>query len=143
MNKDLIMVNGSFDLLHAGHLHFLQSAKMLGIRLLVAVNTDESIRRRKGEGRPIIRLAQRVQMLNAVRWVDEVCAFDTEEQLERIIAREQPAIYVTAGYDANITGADIVRSYGGQVVEIQRLPDISTGDIIGRIQNACREIVKE
>ena len=133
----IVMTNGCFDILHPGHLRLLTSARAMGDRLIVAVNTDESVKRLKGDGRPINRLFHRVQMLHALKAVDDVVPFDTEEQLERIIAYVQPAILVKAGYtEDKITGASIVRGYGGRVELVPILEGFSTTDIIRRIHDA-------
>lgn len=129
-----VFTNGVFDLLHAGHVHFLQQARALGDRLIVAVNTDESVRSLKGATRPINRLSHRVQVLSALRCVDEVHVFRTEEGLEHLIQLERPDVLVKAGYEKErITGAGIVESYCGKVVILDIVPGISTTEIVERI----------
>lgn len=129
----LVLTNGVFDILHAGHVHFLQNAKAHGDRLLVCLNTDDSVKRLKGNRRPINPLVHRVAVIHALRCVDAVCAFDTERDLERIIDRERPDILAKAGYTLEqITGADIVRSYGGEVLIFDRESGLSTTEILLR-----------
>jgi D-beta-D-heptose 7-phosphate kinase/D-beta-D-heptose 1-phosphate adenosyltransferase len=129
-----VFTNGVFDILHAGHVHFLNTARALGDRLIVAVNTDESVRALKGPTRPINRLFHRIQVLSALRSVDEVHAFRTEEGLKAMIREFRPAILVKAGYEKEkITGADIVTMWGGKVVILDIVPGVSTTEIVERI----------
>lgn len=114
--KTVVFTNGCFDILHAGHVTYLQMAKQLGDYLVVAVNADESIRRLKGENRPINNLEQRMTVLAGLGVVDWVVPFadDTPERLLRLL---QPNLLVKGGdYTIDqVVGADIVRSYGGEV----------------------------
>lgn len=129
-----VFTNGCFDILHAGHVHFLNQARALGDYLIVAVNTDESVRALKGPERPINRLFHRIQVLSALRSVDEVHAFRTEEGLEAMIREFRPAILVKAGYEKEkITGAGIVTMWGGKVVILDIVPGVSTTEIVERI----------
>lgn len=123
----IVFTNGCFDILHAGHVHYLQQARALGDRLIVAVNSDESVRRLKGGGRPCNTLDKRMKVLAALRPVDWVVPFseDTPERLLRII---RPDVLVKGGdYSIDrIKGADFVRSYGGEVRVVDYLPGNST-----------------
>lgn len=114
--KKVVFTNGCFDILHAGHVTYLQLAKQLGDYLIVAVNADESIRKLKGEGRPLNNLEQRMTVLAGLGVVDWVVPFedDTPERLLRLIKPE----FLAKGSDYTIdevVGADIVRAYGGDV----------------------------
>jgi D-beta-D-heptose 7-phosphate kinase/D-beta-D-heptose 1-phosphate adenosyltransferase len=93
VNKKVI-VNGTFDLLHVGHVALLEYAKSLGDHLLVCVDSDSRVKQLKGESRPINTQADRIKMLGALRWVDMVQVFDTEEQLIEQIKLYQPDIMV-------------------------------------------------
>lgn len=129
-----VFTNGCFDILHAGHVHFLNQARALGDYLVVAVNTDEYVRALKGPTRPINRLSHRIQVLSALRSVDEVHDFRTEEGLKALIREFRPAILVKAGYEQEkITGADIVTMWGGEVVILDIVPGVSTTEIVERI----------
>ncbi len=137
--KRIVFTNGCFDVIHAGHVTCLQMAKQLGDFLVVAVNTDESIRKLKGEGRPVNHLEHRMTVLAGLGVVDWVIPFadDTPERLLRLL---QPDVLVKGGeYSVDqVVGADIVRSYGG---EIRIIGDkiSSSSDIINRIIDLSRE----
>lgn len=131
----IVMTNGCFDILHAGHVSYLERAKALGKRLLVAVNDDASVARLKGPTRPIVPLAQRMQVLAGLQSVDWVVSF-TEDTPLRIITEVSPDVLVK-GADYNIdqiVGAPHVLSTGGRVETIETLNGISTTNIVSRIQ---------
>ena len=112
-----VFTNGCFDLLHLGHVHLLQFARDQGDRLIVGVNSDASVRRLKGPGRPIVPCVERVSILSAIRGVDRVLIFD-ENTPERLIREVRPDVLVKgpdwSGRDP--VGAYLVRSWGGRVV---------------------------
>jgi rfaE bifunctional protein nucleotidyltransferase chain/domain len=118
-----VFTNGCFDLLHIGHVRFLEACREMGDRLVVGLNCDASVRRLKGVGRPILPAESREEMLRALRYVDDVIVY-FEDTPEPTIRRVRPDVLVKGfGYDAtNIAGSDFVRSYGGNVVI---LPDLS------------------
>lgn len=130
----IVMTNGCFDLLHSGHVTYLEQAKRLGDRLIVAVNSDASVRRLKGPDRPITTLAQRMAVLVALRAVDWVIAF-TESTPERLYCRVLPDILVKGGdyKPEEIAGGDCVTRNGGQVVVLNYIDGQSTSAIIKRI----------
>jgi rfaE bifunctional protein nucleotidyltransferase chain/domain len=112
-----VFTNGVFDLLHVGHVHLLQFARDQGDRLIVAINSDDSVRRLKGPSRPVIPAIERVSMLMAFRGVDEVVVFP-EDTPARLIAELRPDVLVK-GPECNgtvIPGADLVLGWGGRVV---------------------------
>lgn len=115
----IVMTNGCFDVLHVGHVRYLEEAASLGDRLLVAVNTDASVRRLKGERRPVNPLADRLEVLRRLRAVDWVVAFD-EDTPRDLIARVAPDILVKGGdyAVANIAGAAEVLAAGGRVLTL-------------------------
>ena len=131
----LVFTNGCFDILHAGHVSYLQQARAQGDRLIVAVNDDASITRLKGEGRPINHLARRMAVLAGLKSVDWVVPFsdDTPESLLRLL---QPDILVKGGdYQVDgVVGADIVRAYGGEVKVLGLVPQLSTTAIVDKIR---------
>ena len=123
----IVMTNGCFDLLHAGHVEYLSRARAMGDRLLVAVNDDASVRALKGEGRPITPVADRMQVLAALSSVDWVVPF-SEDTPERLIARLLPDVLVKGGdyRIEDIAGADVVQGNGGRVEVVPLLSGRST-----------------
>ena len=130
-DERIIMTNGCFDLLHAGHVTYLQQAKALGDRLVVAVNSDASVRRLKGETRPINGLQERMTVLSALACVDWVVSFE-EETPERLYCRLLPDVVVKGGdYSAGqVAGGDCVIRAGGEVRILQFVDGQSTTAII-------------
>lgn len=134
----IVMTNGCFDILHAGHVAYLEQARALGDRLIVAMNGDDSIRRIKGEGRPINPVERRMAVLAGLGSVDWVLPFE-EDTPERLLELLQPDILVKGGdYRINeVVGANIVKSYGGKVEVLNFVDDCSTTEIVNKIkQNA-------
>ena len=130
-DERIIMTNGCFDLLHAGHVTYLQQAKALGDRLVVAVNSDASVRQLKGETRPINGLQERMTVLSALACVDWVVSFE-EETPERLYCRLLPDVIVKGGdYSAGqVAGGDCVIRAGGEVRILQFVDGQSTTAII-------------
>ena len=134
--KKIVFTNGCFDLLHIGHIRYLQSARDLGDLLVVAVNSDESVRSlNKGQGRPINPVNQRMEVLAALACVDYIVRFDESTPLH-IIETLQPDILVKGGDWTidRIVGKDSVEKQGGIVTSIPLIPGVSTSLIIERIQ---------
>lgn len=132
----VVVTNGVFDLLHAGHVHVLESARALGDVLLVAINSDASARRLgKGQERPIVGEADRARVVAALGCVDCVVLFDEDTPAD-VIAALSPDVLVKGGdYDPDtIAGAAHVRSTGGRVVVIPLLPDRSTTRLVERLR---------
>lgn len=133
--EKIVFTNGCFDILHAGHVDYLNDAKAEGDRLIVAINGDESVHRLKGEGRPINPLDRRMTMLAGLSSVDWVVSFDgdTPEDLLRSL---QPDILVKGGdYSIDqVVGADIVRGAGGEVKVLSLLEDCSTTALVKKIR---------
>ena len=135
--EKIVLTNGCFDILHPGHVHYLQQAKELGNRLVVLVNSDESIRRLKGAGRPVNPLAHRMAMLAALECVDWVAAF-AEDTPRAAICRLLPDVLVKGGDYADITaiaGHDCVLAHGGEVRVLSFVEGFSTTAIIETIRN--------
>ncbi|WP_438971734.1 bifunctional D-glycero-beta-D-manno-heptose-7-phosphate kinase/D-glycero-beta-D-manno-heptose 1-phosphate adenylyltransferase HldE [Methylophaga sp.] len=132
--EKVVFTNGCFDILHAGHVSYLQQARALGDRLVVAINTDESVTKLKGEGRPINTAERRLTVLAGLADVDWVTCFqgDTPEDLLRFI---QPDILVKGGdYDKKgVVGWEIVESYGGEVKVMGLVENCSTTAIVNKI----------
>ena len=134
--KKLIFTNGVFDILHAGHVAYLQQARNLGDLLIVGINADESARSLgKGEDRPIHTLEDRASVLAALRFVDGVVAFE-ERTPERVIEALKPEVHVKGGdYDPEtMPETPVVRAYGGEVAILPLLPGKSTTEIAKRIR---------
>ncbi|GIJ48703.1 hypothetical protein Val02_55890 [Virgisporangium aliadipatigenens] len=130
----IVFTNGCFDILHAGHVTYLQQARALGDALVVAVNSDDSVRRLKGPGRPVHRAADRALVLSALSCVDHVVEF-AEDTPVRLVARVRPDVYVKGGdYDlADLPEAPVVHSYGGQVRLLPFVDGHSTTGILQRL----------
>jgi len=132
--EKVIMTNGCFDILHAGHVSYLEMARQMGDRLIVAVNSDESIKRIKGEKRPIVPLDQRMAVLAGLASVDWVVEF-SEDTPERLICEVLPDILVKGGdYRAEeVAGFECVTENGGKVEILHFVEGCSTTDVIKKI----------
>ncbi|MGK9367701.1 D-glycero-beta-D-manno-heptose 1-phosphate adenylyltransferase [Melioribacter sp. Ez-97] len=133
-NKKVVFTNGCFDIIHAGHVDYLIKSKRLGDVLIVAVNSDESVRRIKGEKRPILKQEERTFIVSNLKPVDYVTVFEEDTPYE-IIKKLVPDILVK-GADWSkdkIVGADIVESRGGKVETIEFVNIQSTSNIINTI----------
>jgi D-beta-D-heptose 7-phosphate kinase/D-beta-D-heptose 1-phosphate adenosyltransferase len=141
-HKKVVFTNGCFDILHAGHVTYLEEARSLGDMLVVAVNTDESVRRLKGAPRPFVPLAERQRLLAALAAVDYVVAFDEPEPAELVAYLVPDVLVKGADYDADapkgspkaVSGAEVVRSHGGKVTTIPLTPGLSTSGLVDRIR---------
>ncbi|MDQ6988667.1 MAG: D-glycero-beta-D-manno-heptose 1-phosphate adenylyltransferase [Mariprofundaceae bacterium] len=133
----VVFTNGCFDLLHPGHITYLEDAKALGQHLIVGLNADDSIRRLKGESRPINVLNDRGHMLMGLQAVDMVVAFDEGTPLH-LIQTLMPDVLVKGGdYEVdNIVGAKEVVEHGGIVRVVPFLPGYSSSQLIARIKGA-------
>ena len=133
--ETIVMTNGCFDILHAGHVTYLQQAREQGDRLVVAVNVDETVRALKGADRPVNPLAHRMRMLAALECVDWVLPFE-EETPARLICEILPDILVKGGDNDpdKIPGGDCVRENGGEVRVLAYVDGVSTTEIIGTIR---------
>jgi len=135
--RKVVFTNGTFDIIHRGHVEYLTKAKQLGDVLIVGLNTDSSIRRIKGNGRPINKSADRGQVLAALESVDYVCLFD-DDTPARIIDRLLPDVLVK-GADwkiGEIVGRETVVQHGGRVRTIRLTPGRSTSNVIHRVLKA-------
>jgi len=129
--KKIVFTNGCFDVLHPGHIYLLKKARELGDYLLVGLNSDESVKRLKGDKRPIFKEEARKEMLLALRFVDNVVVFGEDTPLELIKAIKPDFLVKGAEYaKEEIVGGDFVESYGGKIVRIEMLPEYSTTKLI-------------
>jgi rfaE bifunctional protein nucleotidyltransferase chain/domain len=133
--KTVVLTNGCFDLLHRGHVHILREAKALGDILIVAINSDRSVRAIKGPSRPVLSESDRTELLAAMEMVDYVALFDEPDPYDLIVA-VRPNVLVKGGDwgSDQIVGADIVKRNGGKVAVIPYLKGFSTTEIIERIR---------
>lgn len=138
--EQVVMTNGCFDLLHPGHIRYLQEAKAMGDRLIVAVNSDASVKRLKGEGRPVNTIDTRLEMLAALESVDWVVAFD-EDTPEALICQVKPNILVKGGdYQPHqIAGAECVWQSGGQVKVLKFWQGHSSTQLIEKMKDTSKK----
>jgi len=132
----VVFTNGVFDLLHPGHVEYLEAARALGDALVVGVNADASARRlAKGAGRPVNSADSRARVLAALEAVDRVVVFDEDTPLELIEALHPDLLVKGGDYTrATMVGADFVESYGGTVLAIDLIPNHSTTAIMERLR---------
>jgi len=132
----VVFTNGCFDILHAGHVDYLAEARQRGDRLVVAINSDESVHRLKGEGRPINTVDRRMAMLAGLSAVDWVVTFEHDTPLA-LLEKLRPDVLVKGGdYGIEqVVGGDMVRAYGGEVAVLSLVEDCSTTAIVEKIRN--------
>ncbi len=133
--KTIVTLNGSFDLLQAGHLYIIHQAKQQGDILLVALNTDASIRGYKSPDRPIISLNYRLQLMAALEFVDYLTWFD-ELDPRALLEKIAPHVHVNgAEYGGNCIEAEVVLRNGGRLHLVDRIPNLSTSEVIAKIKS--------
>ena len=132
--RTVVFTNGCFDLLHVGHVRYLESAKALGNVLIIGINSDPSVRGLKGPLRPILPLEERAEILSGLGCVDYVTVFDEPTPLE-LITLIQPHVLVKGGdwTREDVVGRDVVEGSGGEVVILPFVPGSSTTNIIETI----------
>lgn len=137
--KKIVLTNGCYDIIHAGHIHLLEKAKAFGDILVVAINSDKSIKRIKGENRPIVPQDQRALVIAALGCVDFVYIFDEDTPYE-LIHFIKPDVLIKGGdwTIENIVGGDVVTAIGGKVVSVPVEIETSTTKIISNILNTYR-----
>jgi D-beta-D-heptose 7-phosphate kinase/D-beta-D-heptose 1-phosphate adenosyltransferase len=135
--KTVVFTNGCFDLLHPGHVRYLRAARALGDALIVAINSDRSVRALKGPQRPILRENERAEVLAALEMIDCVTVFDDVTPLA-VIEAVRPDVLVKGGDWAldQIIGRETVEAAGGAVCSLPFVPGVSTTEIVTRIRNA-------
>jgi len=138
--RKVIFTNGCFDILHVGHVRYLQAARDLGDCLVIAVNSDISVRGLKGEKRPIVPQGERAELLAALECVDYVTLFDEPDPMNAIRAIKPSSLVKGGDWDEDqIIGGDFVKSIGGQVERIPYIEGASTTNIIEEIiERYCR-----
>jgi len=134
VEKKVVFTNGCFDILHVGHVRYLRKASMLGDILIIGINSDSSVKGLKGENRPIISQNERMELLEAIEFIDYIIMFD-EETPYQLINAVQPDVLVKGGdyMLENVVGKDIVEKKGGSVVIIPLEGGISTTNIVNKI----------
>lgn len=135
--KTVATLNGSFDLLHAGHLHMIYEASLQADLLIVALNSDSSIQRYKSPLRPIVPLQYRLRMMAALTFVDYVTMFE-ETDPRLLLSKIKPHVHVNGTeYGANCIEADVVRENGGRLHLVELVPGLSTSNLIKKIVSSC------
>ena len=133
--KTIAFANGCFDLLHVGHVRYLQAAAAEGDRLIVAVNDDDSVRRLKGEGRPILSAPDRAELVAALRGVDYVVIFP-EPTVGPLLDLLKPDVHCKGTDYAvdTVPEREIVKAYGGRIAIVGDPKDHSTRDLLGKLR---------
>lgn len=127
-------LNGSFDLMHAGHLFIFNEACQQADRLIVALNSDESIKRYKGLERPIIPLRHRLEMVAALEFVDFVTWFD-ETDPRTLLEKIKPDVHVNGSeYGEECIEAETVKKFGGKIHLVKRIPGLATSEVIKKVK---------
>lgn len=133
----IVLANGCFDVLHVGHIRYLQGAKALGDLLIVGVNSDEQVRNLKGEGRPVTSENERAEIVASIEVVDLVTVF-REPTVEALLLEIRPDVHAkgTDYTEDTVPERAVVRSYGGRVAIVGDPKEHSTSEIIGRLSDA-------
>lgn len=135
-SKKVVTTNGSFDILHAGHVKSLEESKEQGDVLIVGINSDASVKRYKGVNRPIIPEADRAYLVAALECVDYVFLFDEDDPRE-FLKQLRPDIHTNSEeYGSNCVEADVIKENDGELYLIKKIPGLSTSAIIEKIKNA-------
>lgn len=134
-NDKIVFTNGCFDILHKGHIEYLAKAASLGTKLIIGLNTDNSVKRLKGASRPVNDEKARALLLASLVFVDEVILFDTDTPYD-LINKIQPDVLVKGGdyKPEDIVGYDIVKAKGGEVVTLDFIEGYSTTSVIEKIK---------
>jgi len=133
--QTIVFSNGCFDIIHPGHARYLASAAALGSRLVLGVNTDQSVQRLKGMQRPVISENDRCELLASFQFIDAVCLFDEDTPLELIKSIVPDILVKGKDYTVDqIVGADIVLQHGGKVETIELVEGYSTSALIEKIK---------
>ena len=132
--KRIVFTNGCFDILHVGHVRYLAAARSKGDALILGLNSDASVKSIKPDNRPIVNQDQRAEVLAGLACVDYITIFDDPDPLALIQTIKPDVLIKGADWkETDIIGSDVVKSYGGKVIRIEVVPDISTSRIIQRI----------
>lgn len=131
----LVFTNGCFDIVHIGHVDYLEKAKKAGDKLIIGLNSDASVSRNKGKSRPVISQESRSRVLASMMFVDAVVLFDEDTPYDLISALKPDVLVKGNDWNiSNIVGADIVIDNGGKVTTIELVPGFSTTSIVEKIQ---------
>jgi D-beta-D-heptose 7-phosphate kinase / D-beta-D-heptose 1-phosphate adenosyltransferase len=132
--RSIVFTNGCFDILHAGHVLMLKIARNYGDALILGLNSDASVKRLKGENRPVVPEQDRARVMTALRTVDRVALFDQDTPLE-LIEKLKPDVIVKGGdwKPADVVGKDVVEAYGGRVEIIPTVQGRSTTNVIEEV----------
>lgn len=135
--RTIATLNGSFDLMHAGHLHIIYEASKTADILIVALNTDASIQKYKSIQRPIIPLEYRQQMMAAIEFIDYVTSFD-EIDPRQLLSIIKPDVHVNGiEYGENCIEAETVKKFGGKIHLVDRIPGLATSEILKKVKSLC------
>jgi D-glycero-beta-D-manno-heptose 1-phosphate adenylyltransferase len=133
--QQVVFTNGCFDIMHLGHVDYLEKARNLGDRLIVGLNTDASVSRFKGPDRPIQDQDSRARVMSSLQFVDLVVMFDEDTPKELISSLVPDVLVKGSDYLAeNIVGADVVKQAGGKVTTLEFVPGYSTSKVIEKIK---------
>src|SRR3977135_1964750 len=134
--KRIVLANGCFDVLHVGHVRYLEAARALGDLLIVGVNSDEQARRLKGAGRPLMPQDQRAEIISAIEAVDLVTIF-SEPTVEELLLALKPDIHAkgTDYTEASVPERDVVRSFGGRVAIVGDPKDHSSTEMVEKVSS--------
>ncbi|HPE34728.1 MAG TPA: D-glycero-beta-D-manno-heptose 1-phosphate adenylyltransferase [Bacteroidales bacterium] len=133
--QKIVFTNGCFDLLHQGHIDYLTNAAEKGDVLIVGLNTDASITRLKGKGRPVLDERSRALILASLRFIDAVVLFDQDTPYDLIKLIQPDVLVKGSDYSPEtIVGYDVVKEYGGEVITVDYLDGYSTSEIIDKIR---------
>ena len=135
----IVLANGCFDVLHVGHIRYLEAAKTLGDLLIVGVNSDEQTRRLKGDGRPLVSQDQRAQIISALEAVDFVTIFD-EPTVEQLLLALKPDVHAkgTDYTEDTVPERNVVRSFGGRVAIVGDPKNHSSSEIIDKVDESLQ-----
>ncbi len=135
--KTIATLNGSFDLLHAGHLHMIYEASLQADLLIMALNSDISIKKYKSPLRPIVPLEYRLRMIAALEFVDHVTTFE-ETDPRVLLSKIKPHVHVNGPeYGESCIESDVVKSHGGRIHIVELIPGLSTSTLIKKIVDTC------
>lgn len=140
----IVLANGCFDVLHVGHIRYLEGAKALGDVLVVGVNSDEQVRAQKGEGRPLVPERERAEIIASLRAVDFVNIF-TEPTVKELLLSIRPDFHAkgTDYTEESVPERDVVRSYGGRVCIVGDAKEHSSSEMIGKLAAGSRQFAED
>ena len=138
----MVFTNGCFDIIHAGHVRYLKKAKALGGILVVGLNSDSSIKKIKGETRPIVKQKDRAEVLSALTSVDYVVIFNDPTPIKLIEAIKPDVLVKGADWKrGSIVGEEILKTYKGKIARIKLAKGRSTTDIVGKILKLHKKVI--